>query len=134
MCKSLCIITWNTEVGEMFCKTLLKSNCFWLTSQKMQTTPIFTAALLILYEHIFGMGYFTPHLSQWEDCVTLNADGGKCRHWGVLCRNSQYLLSRKMLSTEGFSGTSNDLLNCGSCCSAAAVCQDLPQCSSLSIM
>lgn len=41
MCNSLCIITWNTlsfkvKVGEVFSKTLLKCNYFWLTSLKMQ--------------------------------------------------------------------------------------------------
>lgn len=37
----------------------------------------------------------------------------------------------KMFSTDGFSGSSNDLLNSGGFCSAAAVCQDLPQFSNL---
>lgn len=72
-----------------------------------------------------------PHLSQWEDCVTLNADWGSAATEEGCAEIASICCPGAMLHTNGFSGTSNDLLHSDGFCSAAAVCQDLPQCCSL---
>lgn len=137
MCNSLCIITWNTlsfkvKVGEVFSKTLLKCNYFWLTSLKMQAVH-------------FNLHCWIAHFMRayiWYGILSasLESMGGLCYPecwWGKMqalrsaVQEQPVVVQETDVSTDGFSGTSNDLLNSGGFCSAAALLQDLPQCFSL---